>query len=380
MEPAQKISLNVHLQVPSSTASAQDGSHTPNTPEIVNSIVNMTAGGPFLSQFDSSSRMTQAQQQLPQQQQQQQQPIMNTEEKVVSPMEPLAPQPTFTNPPQEGLSYMDISMESGSSISNLSSPSTPGSSMSVQAYTSQFIKEGLRIKMKQKMGSSSAGPSYMMNELPSPSEEDVKPPKVKRIRLEDLAPEDMVRRQRRRERNKVAATKCRNKKKARTHNLMKESEILDAQNKALKIEITKLESEKTHLMDVLQQHEPACARKLKEAMKSRREQMGDFDDLYETDQNQPEFRVPLPPASTVTSRVLPMVKVSPPEEENEPPTFAEAIRMVSEVKQEEEEIVVPAYNMDYFGSTDFYPQQAPFLAKRPLGQTYLDLDSRCIAL
>eukprot|EP00093_Oithona_nana_P002012 02012.XXX_16425_14731_1 [CDS] Oithona nana genome sequencing. len=351
MEPAQKISLNVHLQVPSSTASAQDGSHTPNTPEIVNSIVNMTAGGPFLSQFDSSSRMTQVQQQLPQQQQQQQQPIMNTEEKV-----------------------------SGSSISNLSSPSTPGSSMSVQAYTSQFIKEGLRIKMKQKMGSSSAGLSYMTNELPSPSEEDVKPPKVKRIRLEDLAPEDMVRRQRRRERNKVAATKCRNKKKARTHNLMKESEILDAQNKALKIEITKLESEKTHLMDVLQQHEPACARKLKEAMKSRREQMGDFDDLYETDQNQPEFRVPLPPASTVTSRVLPMVKVSPPEEENEPPTFAEAIRMVSEVKQEEEEIVVPAYNMDYFGSTDFYPQQAPFLAKRPLGQTYLDLDSRCIAL
>jgi len=371
MEPG-KISLNVHLQVPSSTT-AQDGSHTPNTPEIVNSIVNMTAGGPFLSQFNSS-RMT-IQPQLPQQQQQQQ-PIMMTEEKVVSPMEP--PQPTFTNPPQEGLSYMDISMESGSSVSNLSSPSTPGSSMSVQAYTSQFIKEGLRIKMKQKMGSSpTAGPSYMINELPSPSEEDVKPPKVKRIRLEDLAPEDMVRRQRRRERNKVAATKCRNKKKARTHNLIKESEILDAQNKALKIEISKLESEKTHLMDVLQQHEPACARKLKEAMKSRREQMGDFD-LYETDQNQPEFRVPLPPASTVTSRV-PMVKVSPPEEENEPPTFAEAIRMASEVKQEEEEIV-PAYNMDYFGSTDFYPQNGPFLAKRPLGQTYLDLDSRCIAL
>ena len=62
-----------------------------------------------------------------------------------------------------------------------------------------------------------------MNELPSPSEEDgasVKP-KTKRIRLEDLAPEDMVRRQRRRERNKIAATKCRNKKKARTVNLMK---------------------------------------------------------------------------------------------------------------------------------------------------------------
>ena len=156
--------------------------------------------------------------------------------------------------------------------------------------------------------------------------------------------------------------------------LFQESETLDAQNKALKIEIAKLESEKTHLMDVLQQHEPACARKLKDAMKSRREQTGDFD-LYETEP-QPEFRVPLPPASTVTSRV-PMVKVSPPEED--PPSFAEAIRMVSEVKEEEEEI--PNYNLpDYFGSENFYSQQAPFLAKRPLGQTYLDLDSRCIAL
>ena len=100
MEPG-KISLNVHLQVPSSTT-AQDGSHTPNTPEIVNSIVNMTAGGPFLSQFNSS-RMT-IQPQLTQQQQQQQQPIMITEEKVVSPMEP--PQPTFTNPPQVKIMFL----------------------------------------------------------------------------------------------------------------------------------------------------------------------------------------------------------------------------------------------------------------------------------
>ena len=46
----QKISLNVHLQVPPSTVTTttQDGSHTPNTPEILNTIVNMTAG-PFAS-------------------------------------------------------------------------------------------------------------------------------------------------------------------------------------------------------------------------------------------------------------------------------------------------------------------------------------------
>ena len=115
-------------------------------------------------------------------------------------------------------------METNSS--KLSSPaSTPGSSMSVQAYTSQFIKEGLRIKMKQKMGT----PSSTATSPSSPPgiNEDSKhkiPPK--RIKLEDLAPEDAQRRQRRRERNKIAATKCRNKKKARTVNLMKVQKIL----------------------------------------------------------------------------------------------------------------------------------------------------------
>ena len=42
-------------------------------------------------------------------------------------------------------------------------------------------------------------------------------PKIK----EELTEEDESRRQRRRERNKVAATKCRNKKKAKTMILMK---------------------------------------------------------------------------------------------------------------------------------------------------------------
>ena len=52
MDNNSKISLNVHLQVPSTTS--QDGSHTPNTPEILNTIVNMTAG-PFAPDFFRSS-------------------------------------------------------------------------------------------------------------------------------------------------------------------------------------------------------------------------------------------------------------------------------------------------------------------------------------
>ena len=54
-----KISLNVHLQVPSTTATptTQDGSHTPNTPEILNTIVNMTSG-PFAPEFVSNTQQT----------------------------------------------------------------------------------------------------------------------------------------------------------------------------------------------------------------------------------------------------------------------------------------------------------------------------------
>jgi hypothetical protein len=174
-----------------------------------------------------------------------------------------------------------------------------------------------------------------------------------------------------------------------------ESEILDAQNKALKLEISKLESEKHHLMDILQEHEPSCAKKFKDTMKVRHQSGGfEFPSTSSSIQDS-EFRVPLPPASMVVASGggrVPMIKVtaSTPEE-TDPPTFAEAIQMVTEVKEEEEEI--SAYSLDgYFGhhsqntvmdQEDFYlnqQMQNPFLAKRGLGQTYLDLDSRCIAL
>lgn len=152
---------------------------------------------------------------------------------------------------------------------------------------------------------------------------------------------------------------------------------MDTQNKALKSEISKLESEKSHLMDILAQHEPSCAKKLNEAMKLR--QPSSNFDCFES-----EFRVPLPPASTVPR--IPVIKVTGPSSssQEEPPSFAEAIQMVNEVKAEEEE-EIPSLVLDqYFhqggNSQDYYHHQNPFLAKRNLGQTYLDLDSRCIAL
>lgn len=73
-----------------------------------------------------------------------------------------------------------------------------------------------------------------------------------------LTPEDEDRRRRRRERNKIAATKCRMKKRERTVNLVNESETLDAQNKELKSQVTELEQQRRKLMEVLQAHSPNC--------------------------------------------------------------------------------------------------------------------------
>lgn len=74
-----------------------------------------------------------------------------------------------------------------------------------------------------------------------------------------LTPEDEDRRRRRRERNKIAATKCRMKKRERTQNLIKEAEQLDVQNLDLKNQVRVLETERRKLLDMLQSHEPACA-------------------------------------------------------------------------------------------------------------------------
>lgn len=75
-----------------------------------------------------------------------------------------------------------------------------------------------------------------------------------------MTPEDEERRRRRRERNKIAATKCRLKKREKTVNLVQESEILETQNIDLKTQIQELESQRRRLVDMLSMHGPACVK------------------------------------------------------------------------------------------------------------------------
>ncbi|KAK3522572.1 hypothetical protein QTP86_024991 [Hemibagrus guttatus] len=73
----------------------------------------------------------------------------------------------------------------------------------------------------------------------------------------EMADED-ERRMRRREKNKVAAARCRNKKKERTDFLQKESERLEVVNTELKSQIEELKQERQRLIHMLNLHRPTC--------------------------------------------------------------------------------------------------------------------------
>ncbi|XP_022918831.2 activating transcription factor 3 isoform X1 [Onthophagus taurus] len=77
-----------------------------------------------------------------------------------------------------------------------------------------------------------------------------------------LTAEDEERRRRRRERNKIAATKCRLKKRERTANLVNESEVLEKQNVDLKNQIQALQSERMSLTSMLQTHQLTCRKSI----------------------------------------------------------------------------------------------------------------------
>ncbi|XP_066281346.1 uncharacterized protein [Branchiostoma lanceolatum] len=90
-------------------------------------------------------------------------------------------------------------------------------------------------------------------------EEIKKSSKAKKPRK--ISPEEEERRRVRRERNRVAAAKCRNKKRERGELLQEESERLESHNERLKSEISRLQEEKEKIAYLLQFHRPTCIMK-----------------------------------------------------------------------------------------------------------------------
>lgn len=78
------------------------------------------------------------------------------------------------------------------------------------------------------------------------------------VRTEDMTPEEIRRRDRRRERNKLAASRCRQRRLDTTNQLLAETQKLEAEAQKLEREIEHLRKQKTQLQFVLDAHEPTC--------------------------------------------------------------------------------------------------------------------------
>ncbi|XP_066468179.1 protein c-Fos [Tiliqua scincoides] len=80
----------------------------------------------------------------------------------------------------------------------------------------------------------------------------------RRGKVEQLTPEEEEKRRIRRERNKMAAAKCRNRRRELTDTLQAETDQLEEEKSSLQTEIANLLKEKEKLEFILAAHRPAC--------------------------------------------------------------------------------------------------------------------------
>ncbi|NXQ30617.1 FOSB protein, partial [Alaudala cheleensis] len=108
------------------------------------------------------------------------------------------------------------------------------------------------------------GPSYSAPGLgafagpPAPTPARAPRARPRRSREETLTPEEEEKRRVRRERNKLAAAKCRNRRRELTDRLQAETDQLEEEKAELESEIAELRKEKERLEFVLVAHAPAC--------------------------------------------------------------------------------------------------------------------------
>ncbi|XP_078068380.1 fos-related antigen 2 isoform X3 [Mustelus asterias] len=106
-------------------------------------------------------------------------------------------------------------------------------------------------------GASIASPSSTTLHRPGVIK-SIGPPGGRRKRDEQLTPEEEEKRRVRRERNKLAAAKCRNRRRELTERLQDETEKLEEEKSGLQKEIAVLQKEKEKLEFVLVAHKSVC--------------------------------------------------------------------------------------------------------------------------
>ncbi|KAJ8683473.1 hypothetical protein QAD02_019265 [Eretmocerus hayati] len=230
------LSVTAATAVSAGVPGTTGGEVTPRTPEIVNSLIAMT------NPFDGYNGNT-----------------GNTGSDC-----PTADSARLRGPHQGPLQahpgVNGFGARNGPRSRAYSSSSGEPSPPSIQHTCSQLIKEGLKLTLQTKRranGCTEDLKKKTRREDGSADDEEDDESSNSRSGL-GLTPEDEERRRRRRERNKIAATKCRLKKREKTVILVQESETLETQNHELKSQIQELETQRRRLVDMLNLHGPTC--------------------------------------------------------------------------------------------------------------------------
>ncbi|XP_038073212.1 cyclic AMP-dependent transcription factor ATF-3-like [Patiria miniata] len=109
---------------------------------------------------------------------------------------------------------------------------------------SPLIKEELRTTIRNRRINSGKSDDLSYDDPPKPQYK--------------LTKEEEEKRQLRRDRNRIAAAKCRQKRKYESEELSVESDQLQSRNDRLRTEIEKLQNEKRTLLELINSHRPSC--------------------------------------------------------------------------------------------------------------------------
>ncbi len=201
--------------------------------------------------------------------------------------------------------------------------------------------------------------------------------------------------------------------------MIQESEFLETQNHTLKSEISRLEEEKKRLMEILSMHQPGCQKQLASASAVKEEEQEDMESkpamqLQEGGGGGGDFRVPPPPPpATATTATTTSASLSMAQQQQQPsfqgagaPDADDLLDVKPQILLNDGPLVLAMSGIgsgtggggipglsgleDFevpsdFGqvdpsSTSSSSSSGHFLAKRPPVYTYLDMDSRCVAL
>jgi len=129
------------------------------------------------------------------------------------------------------------------SFSDISNPQTP-------TFQTKHANDDVRLELRNAIRSRRVAKG--LEEMPNLE--------TKKPKIEQLSPEEEEKRRLRRERNKIAAWKCRQRRKEHMQQLTEESESVMESNSSLETEITALKAQKEQLEKMLKQHVPCNIR------------------------------------------------------------------------------------------------------------------------